>query len=168
MIWRKFKEKANDVIGLSEESKRLIEEDYICTVTRIDENQKDIETLIVAYEKLYLEHKINEKLYIIGEGPSKEYLINLVVSKGLEHRIKFLGKKSNPFIWMKNATIFILSSRFEGFGMVLAEAMTVNTFVIASNCKTGPSEILKQGECGDLFEIGDVNSLAGLINKAFR
>jgi hypothetical protein len=158
--------KSNDFIGLSDIDKQLIEENYICTVSRIDENQKDIETLVLAYEKLFGEKKINEKLFIIGEGQSKEYLQNLVNDKRLQDQILFLGKKDNPFIWMKNAQIFILSSKFEGFGMVLVEAMAVNTYVIATNCKTGPAEILDQGDCGDLFDTGDVAKLANLIDNA--
>jgi glycosyltransferase involved in cell wall biosynthesis len=158
--------KSNDYNGLSVLDNRRIEEDYICTVARIDENQKDIETLINAYQILYEEGRIKEKLYIIGEGQSKEYLESLVNTKGLKDNVLFLGLKSNPFIWMKNAQVFILSSKFEGFGMVLVEAMAVNTYVIASNCKTGPSEILNQGDCGDLFEIGNANQLAKLIEHA--
>jgi glycosyltransferase involved in cell wall biosynthesis len=164
----KIQSKSLEFINLSKEDKLLLEADYICTVSRIDENQKDIKTLIFAFAKLREEGKINEKLYIIGEGPSASELSELVASIGLKNNVLFLGKKNNPFIWMKHAKLFILSSKFEGFGMVLVEAMTVNTFVISSNCKTGPAEILKQGECGDLFEIGDTKKLASFINLALN
>ena len=110
--------------------------------------------------------KIKEKLYIIGDGQSKAYLENLVSTKKLQSQILFLGRKNNPFVWMKHASAFILASKFEGFGMVLVEAMAVDTYVIGSNCKTGPSEILNHGDCGDLFETGDVVTLAGLIDNA--
>ncbi len=66
---------------------------------------------------------------------------------------------------MKNADIFVLSSKQECFGLVLVEAMAVNTYVISSNCKSGPPEILENGDCGDLFEIGDVDNLAKLIDN---
>jgi glycosyltransferase involved in cell wall biosynthesis len=158
--------KSNDDSELDVIDQKRIEEDYICTVTRIDENQKDIETLIRAYETLQKDKKIASKLYIIGEGQSKEYLKSLVKRKNLQENIVFLGHKNNPFIWMKQANIFILSTKFEGFPTVLIEAMAVNAYVIASNCKTGPSEILDQGDCGDLFEIGDVAKLANLIDTA--
>jgi glycosyltransferase involved in cell wall biosynthesis len=157
---------SNDYSHQSDNDKNLIEDDYICTVARIDENQKDIETLINAYQKLYKENNIKEKLYIIGDGQSKEYLEGLVKNRKLQNKILFLGRKNNPFIWMKHAKVFILSSKFEGFGMVLVEAMAVDTYVIGSNCKTGPSEILNQGECGDLFETGDAVTLAKLISFA--
>jgi hypothetical protein len=84
----------------------------------------------------------------------------------LENQIFFLGNKKNPYIWMKNAELFLLSSKFEGFGLVLVESMAVDTFVISSNCKTGPKEILQDGKCGDLFEIGNFEELANKIEFA--
>ena len=57
---------------------------------------------------------------------------------------------------MKNAQVFILSTKFDGFGIVLEEEKAVNTHVIPSNCKTEPTEILNHGDCGGLFETGDV------------
>lgn len=155
--------KMDDVNSLNDEEKELINDDFICTVGRLDEGQKDFMTLINAYEFLYKNNKIKEKLYIIGDGPSKNDLINVVKQKNLEQNILFLGKKLNPYIWMRKAKIFILSSKFEGFGLVLVEAMACETFVISSSCKTGPKEILCSGECGDLFEVGHVQELANKI-----
>ena len=159
---------ANNYESLSVQEQKLLGDDFISTVARIDEGQKDIATLINAYEILYKQNKIKEKLYIIGDGPSKENLENLVSFKDLEKQILFLGNKSNPYIWMKNTKLFILSSKFEGFGLVLVEAMTCKTFVISSNCKTGPKEILKNGECGDLFEVGNAKELAQKIKFALN
>lgn len=160
--------KMDDVNSLNDEEKELINDDFICTVGRLDEGQKDFMTLINAYEFLYKNNKIKEKLYIIGDGPSKNDLINVVKQKNLEQNILFLGKKLNPYIWMRKAKIFILSSKFEGFGLVLVEAMACETFVISSSCKTGPKEILCSGECGDLFEVGHVQELANKIEYALN
>ncbi len=160
--------KIDDVNFLNDEEKELINDDFICTVGRLDEGQKDFMTLINAYEFLYKNNKIKEKLYIIGDGPSKNDLINVVKQKNLEQNILFLGKKLNPYIWMRKAKIFILSSKFEGFGLVLVEAMACETFVISSSCKTGPKEILCSGECGDLFEVGHVQELANKIEYALN
>ncbi|MDD2358070.1 MAG: glycosyltransferase [Thiovulaceae bacterium] len=148
---------------LDEEDIKLLQDDYICTVSRLDENQKDITTLILAYEKLWQEKKISCKLYIIGDGPHKKMLEDFVQDKKLSKKIIFLGKKINPFIWMKHTDIFILSSKFEGLPTVLIEAMALETFVISSDCKTGPKEILKSGECGELFEVGNIDELASKI-----
>lgn len=154
--------KMDDVNSLNDEEKELICDNFICTVGRLEEG-KDFKTLINTYEFLYKNNKIKEKLYIVGDGPSKENLIEIVKTKELDKNILFLGKKINPYIWMRKAKIFILSSKSEGFGLVLVEAMACETFVISSSCKTGPKEILCSGECGDLFEVGHVQELANKI-----
>lgn len=160
--------KMDDVNSLNDEEKELINDDFICTVGRLDEGQKDFITLINAYEFLYKNNSIKEKLYIIGDGPNKNDLVNIVKQKNLEQNILFLGKKLNPYIWMRKAKIFILSSKFEGLPTVLIEAMTCEAFVISSSCKTGPKEILCDGECGDLFEVGNIQALANKIEYALN
>ena len=78
----------------------------------------------------------------------------------------------NPFHLMKNAQAFILSSKVEGFGLVLVEALYCGTKVISSNCPTGPSQILLNGEAGELFEVSNVkellNKLEIIINKEYE
>ena len=155
--------KMNDVNSLNDKEKELMKDDFICTVGRLDEGQKDFMTLINAYELLYKSNKIKEKLYIVGDGPNRNDLVAMVKTKNLEQNILFLGKKMNPYIWMRKAKIFILSSKFEGLPTVLVEAMACETFIISSNCKTGPKEILCSGECGDLFEVGNVQELANKV-----
>lgn len=158
--------KSFDNSEMNNKEKEFLNNDYICTVTRLDEHQKDTITLIKAYKKLYDENKISHKLYIIGDGPHKFKLENLVKEYSLEDKVLFLGKKINPYIWMRNSDLFVLSSNFEGLPTVLIEVMAVGTFVISSNCKTGPKEILLSGECGDLFELGNVNELSDKISNA--
>jgi len=160
--------KANNTQDLINDEKILLKGDYICTVTRIDEHQKDLTTLINAYDILFKENKIKEKLYIIGDGPDRLAMKNLVKVKKLQNNILFLGKKTNPFIWMKNAKFFVLSSKFEGLPTVLIETITVETLVISANCKTGPKEILKNGECGELFEVGNDEELAKKIEYILK
>ncbi|MBD3843596.1 MAG: glycosyltransferase, partial [Campylobacterales bacterium] len=158
--------KSNDYSSLNQEEKELLKDEYICTVSRVDEGQKDITTLINAYEDLWKNKKIVDKLYIIGNGSSKKELERLVKEKKLEAQILFLGNKINPFIWMKHSKLFILSSKYEGLPTVLIEAMSCNTFTISSNCKTGPKEILCDSKCGDLFEVGNVEELSDKISFA--
>ena len=158
--------KSKDESLLTKQESMQLKDNFICSVSRIDETQKDNLTLINAYEKLHKEQTITHKLYIIGDGPDKVRLESLVKEKGLSSVILFLGKKINPFIWMRNSGAFILSSKFEGFGLVLVEAMAVETFVISSNCKTGPKEILQNGKCGSLFGVGDHIALAHEISHA--
>jgi glycosyltransferase involved in cell wall biosynthesis len=77
----------------------------------------------------------------------------------LENYIIFLGKKNNPYIWMKNSKAFILSSKYEGLPTVLIEALILDVPSISSNCLTGPVEILENGKYGELFNIGNLKEL---------
>lgn len=166
--FKEIREKAQDYTNISKIENKLLEKDFICTVTRLDEHQKDTISLIEAYKKLYNQNKTIYKLYIIGDGPHKSQLQKLVKNYNLEKNVLFLGKKINPYIWMKNSNIFVLSSKFEGLPTVLIEVMALNTFIISSNCKTGPKEILLDGFCGDLFEVKNINDLASKIDNAIK
>lgn len=151
--------KAFERENLISDEKKLLNSSYICSVGRLDEGQKDFNTLINAYANLKNESKIDEKLVLVGDGPDKEKLENLVKELKLENNIIFLGKKSNPYIWMKNSEAFILSSKYEGLPTVLIEALILDVPSISSNCLTGPIEILENGKYGELFNIGNTKEL---------
>ena len=131
---------------------------YFLTVCRLNEEQKDVKTLIEAFS-LY---KGDEKLVIAGDGSDRKMLEDLCIEKNLKDKVIFLGMINNPFIFMKNSQGFILSSKVEGFGLVLVEALYCGAKVISSNCPTGPSQILLNGEAGELFKVSNV---AELLNK---
>ena len=151
--------KACERENLTLDEKELLNNPYICSVGRLDEGQKDFNTLINAYANLKGENKISEKLVLVGDGPDREKLENLVKKLNLENDIIFLGKKNNPYIWMKNSKAFILSSKYEGLPTVLIEALILDVPSISSNCLTGPVEILENGKFGELFNIGNVKEL---------
>ncbi|MGL5965511.1 MAG: glycosyltransferase, partial [Fusobacteriaceae bacterium] len=159
-----------DMSDLSKEDKKFLEDDYIIAVSRLDTVQKDYSTLIKGY-KLALEKGTKEKLYIVGDGPDRKEIEELIVENGLEENIRLLGKRKNPYIWMKNSKLFVHSSKYEGLPTVLIEAMICGKVVISSNCPTGPYEILKGGEVGALFEVFDYkdlgNKLYSLLNDRF-
>ena len=161
--YKKIKEKAKDYSELSKEEKELIKKPYICSVGRINEGQKDFSTLINSYKKIVDENKIEENLIIVGDGPDLELLEKYVKKIELEKRIFFLGRKNNPYVWLDNCKLFVLSTKFEGFGLVLTESMLLNKKVISSNCLVGPKEILENGKYGKLFEIGNVEELSEKI-----
>ena len=161
--YKKIKEMAKDYQELSEEEKKLIKKPYICSVGRINEGQKDFITLINSYKKLVDENKINENLIIVGDGPDLELLEEYIKKLKLDQRIFFLGRKNNPYVWIDNCKLFVLSTKFEGFGLVLTESMLLNKKVISSNCLVGPKEILENGKYGKLFEIGNVEELSEKI-----
>ena len=149
---------------LNEKQKELIKDDYIIAVSRLDTVQKDYATLIKGY-KLAVENGVKEKLYIVGDGPDRKEIENLIKESGLEKSIVLIGKTTNPYVWMRNSKLFVHSSNYEGLPTVLIEAMICGKVVISSNCPTGPYEILKGGQCGVLFPVGDYKALsAGLQN----
>ena len=135
-----------------------LKQKYFLTACRLAEEQKDVKTLIEAFS-LY---KGEEKLVIAGDGPDRKSLEDFCIQKNFNDKVIFLGMVDNPFHLMKNAQAFILSSKVEGFGLVLVEALYCGTKVISSNCPTGPSQILLNGEVGELFEISNVKEL---LNK---
>lgn len=161
--YEKIKEKSKDYSELSKEERELITKPYICSVGRINEGQKDFTTLINSYKKLVDENKIEENLVIVGDGPDLELLEEYIKKLKLEQKVFFLGRKNNPYVWIDNCKLFVLSTKFEGFGLVLTESMLLNKKVISSNCLVGPKEILENGKYGKLFEIGNVEELSEKI-----
>ena len=134
------------------------------SVSRLTEKQKDIKTLIDAYESFVKNTKSKTKLLIIGDGKDGEALENYALTKSSKKQIIFIGKKSNPFAYMKNAKALILSTKFEALGMVLIENLICsNGVTVSSDCKYGPREILLNGKCGCLFQIGDKEKLAKIL-----
>ena len=109
------------------------------------EHQKGQDLLIEAVS--LLDHR-NFKLFIVGEGSKRKDLENLINKKKLSKQIILMGYQSNPYNLLMNSDIFILSSRWEGFGHVIVESMVCNTPVISTNCRSGPSEIILDGYDG--------------------
>ncbi|WP_304206450.1 glycosyltransferase [Fusobacterium perfoetens] len=161
MIYNFIDFKKIDNMLLEKNIEKLEEENYFLTVCRLDEKQKDVSTLIKAFS-LY---KGDEKLYIIGDGESRTELEKLAKELKIFEKIRFLGIQNNPYIYMANSKAFILSSKAEGFGLVVAEALYCGTKVIASDCDYGPREILLNGEIGELFKVGDEKYLLEKLNN---
>ena len=144
--------------------KKLIKKDYFLAVSRLDTVPKDFETLIEGYSILK-NSNVKERLYIIGEGNGRVKIEKMIEEKNLGEDVILLGEKKNPYVWMKHSKLFIHSSKYEGFGVVLLEALMLDKFVISSNCPTGPTEILTNPKAGELFDVGDANQLAEKVLK---
>ena len=145
----------------SEEDKKLLKDKFLLSIARLDCVPKDFETLFKAYE-IAKKDGYDGKLYIIGDGPDKDKVEKLKEANLYKEDILFLGRKENPYNWLKKADKLILSSRYEGFAIVLLEGLCLRKNVIASNCKTGPNEILANNR-GLLFKVGDYLTLAKYI-----
>lgn len=101
----------------------------------------------------------NIRLTILGDGAYKDELIQQKEKLNLEN-VFFLGKVPNPFVYLKDADLFILSSRYEGFPNVLLEAGACGTYSLANNCPGGINEIIQDKINGEIYPITDTKGFA--------
>jgi len=121
--------------------------------------QKDHKLMIEAFQKVNIKNP-NTNLIILGEGPMQNTLTSLIKELNLEQKVHLLGFQEDPFSYLKQADIFVFSSKFEGFGNVLVEAMACGLPIVSTNCPSGPAEILENGKYGSLTKVGDIDELA--------
>jgi len=124
--------------------------------------QKDFETLLCAFS-LVLEVRPDVSLLILGEGELRQKLEGLAVELGIRDKLIMPGFVSNPYAVMKQADLFVLSSRWEGLPNTLLEALALGLPVVATDCPSGPAEILSNGKYGKLVPVGDSKALAKAI-----
>ncbi len=128
---------------------------------------KDYPTLLHAFSAAQ-PRGMGEHLVIIGDGELREELIKLSSDLGLAGRVHFLLHRENPFPYIKHARFFVLSSIWEGFGLALLEALALGKPAIATDCPSGPGEILQGGKYGLLVKPGDVPALADALLRLSR
>ncbi len=126
--------------------------------------RKDFSTLILAFAEVRKVMPV--RLIILGEGKERPILEALVRGLKIEDSVSLPGFVLNPYSFMKRSSVFVLSSLAEGLPTVLVEAMYCGNAVIATDCPSGPSEILADGKYGQLIPIKDVSSLKVAILKA--
>ncbi len=124
--------------------------------------QKDFDTLLRAFSLVSIKIP-SAKLILLGEGEELTHLQQISQDLGIQNSIEFSGFTNNPFSYMANSSVFVLSSRWEGFGNVLVEAMACGCPVVSTDCPSGPAEILDHGKYGRLVPVGDPQSLADAI-----
>jgi glycosyltransferase involved in cell wall biosynthesis len=110
---------------------------------------------------------INAKLVILGDGSLRTVLEALIFEHKLEERVILPGFTLDPYPWYRSADLFVLSSRFEGFGNVIVEALECGLPVISTNCPGGPAEILADGRYGKLVLVQNPLALADAIIESF-
>ncbi len=126
--------------------------------------QKDFPSLIEAFAKVLQTRPA--RLLILGEGPDRSALGALVQQLGLENDIAMPGFVENPYAYMSGASLYVLSSRWEGLPTVLIEALYCGLPIIATDCPSGPREILADGRYGQLIPVGDITALTKAIEAA--
>ena len=118
---------------------------------------KSFDVLLQAFSRL--NKTTPSRLIILGEGPERAALEALAVELGIADKVSLPGFVDNPWAYMKQAAVLAVSSRHEGFGNVLVEAMGCGTPVVATECPGGPAEILGHGEFGPLVPVDDATAL---------
>ncbi len=126
--------------------------------------QKDFPMLIRAFALVRSERPA--RLIILGEGPDRGDLQTLIAKLGLTADVSLHGYTDNPYAYFARAAAFVLSSRWEGLPTVLIEALSCGAPVIATDCPSGPHEILAGGRYGRLVPVGDTAVMAEALNAA--
>ena len=138
----------------------------ILSVGRLSQ-EKGGDDLLRAFARL--QPQTEARLVFLGEGAEQPRLEQLCSQLEVDDKVSFLGYQENPFRFMARSTVFVLSSRYEGFGNVLVEAMACGLPVVATRCYPGIEDLVRHGESGLLVPVGDeaalVAALARVLNE---
>ncbi len=127
--------------------------------------EKGFDQLIHAFFKLQVKET---DLLIVGDGPEKEVLLQLIYSLNIQNKVKLIGHKKNIQDYYSQAELFVLPSRNEGYPNALIEAMSMGCVCIAMNCEFGPSEIIKHHINGFLVEDKNIKKLTKVMSKVLE
>ncbi len=120
--------------------------------------QKGFDLLLRAFARSDKARRL--KLAILGDGPLREPLLTQAARLGVADRVILPGFQANPWAWFARARLFVLPSRWEGFGNVVAEAMACAAPTLVSDCDFGPREQVRHGVTGWVTRTEDVDALA--------
>lgn len=123
--------------------------------------QKDFPMLLDAVAKVHQERPV--RLVILGEGEDREALEKQAQTLGIQDFVQMPGFADNPFQYMANASMYVLSSVAEGLPNGLIQAMALAKPVVATDCPSGPREILEEGKYGKLIPMQDADAMARAI-----
>lgn len=164
-LYPEYKEKIKVIYNLINKSRilklgnkkevNLPSSNYILSIGRLTK-EKRFDRLIKAY-KLLVDDGIKQDLIILGEGNLRKSLENLVDELNLNERVFFPGFTKNPYYWIKNCNLFVLSSDLEGLPLVISETMMLGKAIVSTDC-VGSTELLGNGEYG-IITRKDVESL---------
>lgn len=172
-LYPKFKDRVDVIYNpidnkeIIKKSKEKIENfrDEIFTFISVGRlvKEKGFDVLLKAHKAL-LEEGILNNIVILGEGSEREELEKYIKENNLKNSVKLLGFKENPYPYIKKSDVVILSSRYEGFSLVIAESLVLNKKIISTDC-TGAMEILENGKYGLIVEKENIISLKEGMKK---
>lgn len=137
---------------------------FVCGIGRLVAD-KGFDVLLEAMAKCRFE---DWHLVLLGEGPERAFLMNRAAELGLEQRVHLPGFQTHPAAYLREAELFVLSSRWEGFGNVLVEALAAGVPIISTDCPGGPRTILEDGQHGRLVPVDDPAALARAIDDTLE
>ena len=126
--------------------------------------QKDFATLLSAFA--LLRGRVDARLLILGDGPDRDALARQVAAAGLDTHVRFAGHVPDVLPYLARAAVFASTARWEGLPTALIEALAAGTAAVSTDCRTGPREILEDGDLGELVPVGDVAAVADAIGRA--
>ena len=156
-IKKKSKKKSINIFSSSKKLK-------ILNIGRFTE-QKDQLTFLKSLN--LIKDKIKFDACIVGRGELKNKLQDYIEKNNLKNSVKILNFTNNPYPYIHQTDLFVLSSKYEGLPNVILESLVLKKFVISSRCRTGPKEILLNGKGGLLFKVGSHKQLADKIMYFF-
>lgn len=142
-----------------EQTPELPSQPYIVNVARLVP-QKGHELLLEAYARLGPTHR----LVLVGDGAQRPALEALALELGISERVTFAGAQKNPYPWMHRADLFVLSSEYEGLGIVLTEALACGTPILSVDCPGGVRDVFR-GPLEDYLAPRSVEGLAGELKR---
>lgn len=149
-----------DIFSIQKVLPAVIDTPFILSAGRLH-SQKRFDAVIRAFAKI--SDQVNAHLYILGKGNLESDLKRLAQSLDITEKVHFLGFRADLWSYMKASQLFILSSKYEGFGNVIIEAMACGCPVVSYDCDYGPSEIIDHRKNGMLVPDGDEERLADAI-----
>lgn len=141
------------------------EKPIIVSAARLEQH-KGFLTLLQAFSELRVSK--DARLVILGQGSMRAQIEAEILRLDLRDDVALVGFQHNPFAYMSKGDAFVLASEFEGLPNVLVQAMAFGTPIVATDCKSGPSEILCGGRYGTLVPVGDVGALAKGLEYALN
>jgi glycosyltransferase involved in cell wall biosynthesis len=128
--------------------------------------QKNHALLIRSFARAFRDRVA--RLMILGEGPLRPQLEELARAEGVADQVLMPGFTTDPWPYYASADLFVLSSDYEGYPLVLIEAMRSGLSIVSTDCESGPREILEEGKYGTLVGCGDAEALAAAMEEALR
>ena len=115
-----------------------------------------------------LSRQTDAHLVLLGNGPYREEIIRIKEQSEFGERVHVLPYQENSLPYIRNANVLVLPSRHEGLPNVIIEALACGTQVVATNCLSGPSEILAGGRFGQLVPVGDPDALSDALLRSLN